>query len=194
MMEIVLLSVMAYVATNIDDMVINTFFFSAAQSRCELRGVVLGKYLGIGMLVLLSAAGACGLGFFPVRYVRYLGLIPIALGVRALVENMRAKGQECDEAPECGAAGGGGAGMLFRVAAVTIANGADNIGVYVPLFAGFSLSEYAVFCAVFAAMTALWCALGYRAAKLPALQAITGRYKKAIVPCVYILLGLYVLC
>lgn len=193
MLEIALLSAMAYAGTNIDDMVINTLFFSIAQSRRELRGIVLGKYLGIGALVLLSAAAACGLEFFPVQYVRYLGLIPIALGLRTLAGNLRAAGQASDEAPECDVACGGEAGMLFRVAAITIANGADNIGVYVPLFARFSVNEYAVFGAVFAAMTALWCALGYRAAKLPALQAMIGRYKKALVPCVYILLGLYVL-
>ena len=84
------------------------------------------------------------------------------------------------------------AGLLMNVAFVTIANGADNIGVYIPLFTGFSVVQYIIFFLVFAVMTALWCILGYKAASMTLLKNTINKYKKMIVPAVYILLGVYI--
>jgi cadmium resistance protein CadD (predicted permease) len=44
--------------------------------------------------------------------------------------------------------------QVASVAAVTIANGGDNIGTYAPLFATSTSSQVAVFIFVFAVMTA----------------------------------------
>ena len=76
---------------------------------------------------------------------------------------------------------------------MTIAGGGDNIGVYVPLFAGFDWRQMIVMAIVFACMTAIWCALGKRLAALPMLGEFLRKYKKVIIPVVYISLGVYII-
>lgn len=75
-------------------------------------------------------AAAYGATFLPGSAVPYLGLLPRALGAKAAVQAWRHRGAAEEERQ----AGEGGPKPL-EVAAVTFANGGDNIGVYVPVFA-----------------------------------------------------------
>lgn len=43
MVETILLSFISFVATNLDDMIINTFFFSLASGTKEIKSIVFGK-------------------------------------------------------------------------------------------------------------------------------------------------------
>ena len=83
--------------------------------------------------------------------------------------------------------------MTKSVALITIANGADNIGVYTPLFASFSAGQMMILCAMFAFMIALWCILAKRIADLPLLNKVLVRYKHVLVPIVLVMLGVYIL-
>ena len=188
MFETLLLSITSYIGTNIDDMIINTFFFAFAGGKREIRSIVLGKYVGIGILILISVVGSMGLKWLPTEYLRYLGFIPIGLGVKEWV-----CGKDDDDDDDLCVNGYGATNLLWNVAVVTIANGADNIGVYVPLFTGFIGKQYLIFVVVFLIMTAIWCALGYRASKITVYERMISRYKQIIVPAVYILLGIYIL-
>jgi cadmium resistance protein CadD (predicted permease) len=62
-----------------------------------------------------------------------LGLGPIAIGARQLLELFR-EGKHADESPAHLPARHG-AGKAWSVAIVTVANGADNIAAYAPAFA-----------------------------------------------------------
>ncbi len=75
-----------FAATDIDDIVILTLFFVAARTTGRPRPwqIVAGQYLGIGALALASAVVAAGLLVVPDPWTGLLGLLPIALGVRAL--------------------------------------------------------------------------------------------------------------
>lgn len=181
MWEALTASAAAFIGTNIDDSLILMLLFAQASGRAEKRRIVAGQYLGLGLLTAVSLLGAVGLGQVPGQYLRLLGLVPIALGIRAW---LRRKEEETAEAK--------GTGVL-PVAALTIANGGDNIGVYIPLFAGFTGAQLAVTAAVFAAMTGLWCLLGARLAALPQVQEAIRRWKGVLVPVVFILLGLSIL-
>ena len=79
MLEILILSITSFIGTNIDDFIIDIFFFSSAESKKDIFHIFLGKYLGIGILVLISLMGSMGLEFLPVQYIGVLGLIPIWL-------------------------------------------------------------------------------------------------------------------
>jgi cadmium resistance protein CadD (predicted permease) len=85
-----------------------------------------------------------------------------------------------------------GLALSVFVATVTIANGGDNLGAYIPLFAR-SPELIAVFAMVFAAMTALWCALGYWLVRHPIAGAGLRRYGHVLLPLVLISLGLVIL-
>ena len=50
----IILTVISFVATNIDDLVIDIFFFTEIKNKKDIKIVVLGKYLDLGFLVLVS--------------------------------------------------------------------------------------------------------------------------------------------
>jgi cadmium resistance protein CadD (predicted permease) len=88
-------------------------------------------------------------------------------------------------------AGDGFAGVL-SVAVVTFANGADNIGIYTPLFASSTLPEVLVTLTVFYLMLFLWCLAGYFIARQPAMAKLLGRYGHIVMPLVLIGLGVFI--
>jgi len=82
--------------------------------------------------------------------------------------------------------------QAFTVAGVTLANGGDNLGVYIPLFA--TTPQVIVnYVLVFAVMTAVWCALGYLAVNNPLIGSQIRRHGHVLLPVVLIALGLYIL-
>ncbi|MCG5446844.1 cadmium resistance transporter [Micromonospora sp. NIE79] len=171
-----------FVATDIDDIVILTLFFVAARTTGQPRtwDIVAGQYLGIGALALASAVIAGGLLVVPDPWTGLLGLLPITLGVRAL----RSSGD--DEAPAVvtGALG---------VAGVTIANGADNVAVYVPVFRALGVADSAVFLLVFVLLIALWCAAGAWLGGHRRVVRLVERAGAWLVPTIFIAIGLVIL-
>ena len=185
-MQTILLSVIAYISTNMDDLFINMFFFAQHRTKTAVQSITAGKYLGIGTLTAISLLGACGIQTLPEQWLSLLGLIPLFLGIKDIISTLRRQAAD-ERIPEA-------SGMLWlNMALVTIANGADNIGVYLPLFAGFHFWQMCAAIIVFALMTGLWCALSKRLTALPLLQELLIRYKAVLVPLVYLLLGLYIL-
>ena len=83
----IILTVILFVATNIDDLVIDTFFFTEIKNKKDIKIVVLGKYLDLGFLVLVSIIASFGLNFIPFAYIRYLGFIPLYLGIKEIIHN-----------------------------------------------------------------------------------------------------------
>jgi cadmium resistance protein CadD (predicted permease) len=131
----------------------------------------------------------------PPGWIALLGAVPLALGLRKLwslrkdmqerAEDNRIQGQEHRAELRLHS-------QALAVAGVTIANGGDNIGVYVPLFAS-SVSGIATYAATFAVMTGLWCALGYAFVSNRVLGGPIRRYGHIALPIVLIALGLYIL-
>ncbi len=186
MLAAILSGIAAFIGTNIDDLFINAFFYAKADTRAKVRGVLIGKYLGIGFLVVVSLLGSLGLNLLPMNHLGILGLVPIFLGIREIVSYCRGQ-QEGSEEPNQRA------GVFsLQVALVTVANGADNIGVYIPLFTGYTRIQLLLCLTIFAIMTALWCLLGKKIIALPFLQHFLSQYRHIIVPVVYIALGVYI--
>ena len=76
--------------------------------------------------------------------------------------------------------------------AVTIANGGDNLGVYIPLLARNPELVW-LYAAVFAVMTGLWCLLAYRLIQHRVIGERVRRYGHVVLPFVLIGLGLWIL-
>jgi len=62
----------AFVATNIDDIFILMVFFSS--SNFHARSIVIGQYLGIDLLVAISALGSLIALVVPLIYHRFDGI------------------------------------------------------------------------------------------------------------------------
>ena len=82
---------------------------------------------------------------------------------------------------------------IINVFLVTIANGADNIGVYVPLFTTLNTLELIMTIIVFFLMTALWCFAGERLTTIPRIKHTIHKYKNVIVPVVFIAIGIFII-
>ena len=180
------LAVVAFVSTNIDDIFILVAFF--ADPKVQTRHVVLGQYLGIAALYGVSIACALVSLVIPSDYIGLLGLAPIAIGVKRLGELRRSNGTTGDEQRPVSGRGG-----TLAMAAVTIANGGDNIGVYTPLFVARSSAELAIVGIVFAVLTALWCVLAQWLVNHRTIGVPIRRYGHRIAPFVLIALGIMIL-
>jgi len=175
---LVVASIAAYAATDLDDIVVLALLFAAGRSA---RDVVVGQYLGIAALLAVSAAAAAGLLLVPEEVVGLLGLIPLAMGVHGLLR----RGAE-----EHAMAAGGG---VIGVAALTIANGGDNVAVYVPYFATAGAGGMAVIVAVFAVLVAVLCVAARALGTHPVALSAVRRYGHVAVPLVLIALGVAIL-
>ena len=184
MLETVLTGIAAFVGTNIDDIFIDAIFYSEADTKQKRVCVLFGKYIGIGLLVLVSLLGAFVFQKIPTTYIGFLGLIPIALGIKEIILYRKDDDDEVEMR---------GKGFLSRVILITVVNGADNIGVYVPLFAPYTVWECLVCLAVFAVMILVWCFISQKLTSLPFLHRFLSENKKKIVPTVFIALGIYIL-
>lgn len=79
------------------------------------------------------------------------------------------------------------------VASVTVANGADNVAVYVPVFRTLGAADTAVFVLVFVVLIAVWCAAGRWLGGHPRVTRLVERAGRWLVPTVFIAIGMVIL-
>jgi cadmium resistance protein CadD (predicted permease) len=183
------LAIVLFVSTNVDDLVVLIAFF--ANSRFRARDVVAGQYAGLAVLFIVSAAGALLSLVIPSAYLGLLGIFPILVGIGKLLE-LRHDRAEASPTKDL-VATTGSYGNIASVALVTVANGGDNIGVYIPSFAVHSGSQVAIIAVVFVAMTALLCMLAHWMVSHPRLGAPLRRYGHIFAPLVLIALGILII-
>ncbi|MBD1843441.1 cadmium resistance transporter [Cyanobacteria bacterium FACHB-63] len=182
----------AFVATNLDDILILLLFFSQVNALFRRRHIIVGQYLGFGLLVLASLPGFFGGMMFPQEWVGLLGMMPIAIGLSRLF----APETEDSEAPEVStetALSSLISPQSYSVAAVTFANGGDNVGIYVPLFAHCTWDGLIAILGVFFSLVGVWCYVAYQLTKIPAIAETLSRYGNHLVPFVLIGLGSLIL-
>lgn len=208
MFETIITSIISFASTNIDDIFVLMIFYTQVNERLRNRDIIIGQYLGIGILVILSIIGAVGVNFIPEKYIGLLGLLPILLGIKTWLDSKKEKAADTLQTvkhtvvdidktikaskiksilekvikPE-----------ILSVILITIANGADNIGIYVPVFGSYSLWQFVVTIAVFIVMIAIWCFAGYKLANYPLIKARLQKYKYVLVPVVYVSLGIFII-
>jgi len=183
-------SAVVFAATDIDDLVLLTAFF--ADTRLRRGAIVAGQFLGIGALTAASAVAAIAALAVPPHWPSLLGVVPLVMGSWKAWELVRDRADLDDEAVDARRAASRPGSQVLIVAAVTIANGGDNLSVYIPLFAS-NAAGVPVFVSVFAAMTALWCAAAHAFVKHPAGAALMQRSGHMILPVVLIALGGWIL-
>ena len=179
-----------FAVTNIDDLVLLAVFFGQARGhRAAATRVIAGQYLGFAAIVVVSIGAALlGAAVLPTGVLPYLGLLPILLGLKAAWEAWRQRGDGDPEQAEGTSAPG-----VWQVAAVTFANGGDNIGVYVPIFAVATIGTVATYVAVFLIGVGVWCAAGRYLASHPLVAKTFARWGHVIVPVVLIAIGVAIL-
>jgi cadmium resistance protein CadD (predicted permease) len=183
------IGVAVFAATDIDDLFVLMLFFS--NPTYKARQVILGQYLGIGILVVVGVAGSLIALIVPSMIIGLMGLLPIGIGIKKLFDLRK---HEDDGIPKNLQGGRSSHLQFLTVAGVTIANGGDNIGVYMPLFARSStLAETVTLVVIFLAVTAVWCALAYYLVNHRLIANRLSRVGHIVLPLVLIGLGVYIL-
>jgi cadmium resistance protein CadD (predicted permease) len=177
-----------FAGTNLDDVVVLALLSAASQANGRPRRweIWAGQYAGFGLLAGLSVAAGRGLSLVPARWFWLLALVPLGMGIVALVAAIRSLRDR--EQPQPPSAGG-----LYGVAALTIVNGADDLAAYTPFFAAAGTARTAVTLVVFAAGVALWCLAGGLLVRHERVTRVIGRYGHWILPAAFLLIGLYLL-
>lgn len=192
-LSLVVLGVTAFAATNLDDILLLVLFFGDNYYRA--RDVFLGQAMGIGLLVLVSLILSLAASALPRPWVGILGLVPVVIGGRELIAR-RHDADDGGDAPRPDAMiaqNTPGRRRAVAVAGVTLANGGDNIGVYVPLFAAHSAAQTALLLAVFAVMLGVWLFTAFYLARRSAVAARVQRIGRAGLPYALIGLGIMIL-
>ncbi|WP_414672410.1 cadmium resistance transporter [Lentzea sp.] len=168
-----------FAVTNVDDLVILALFF--AQAGAAWR-VVAGQYLGFTGILAVTVLGALGASLLPEQLRPWLGLIPLALGVKAAWSLWRASDSDDEPSQAPG---------VLTVAGVTLANGGDNIGVYVPVFT--VTDSLWLYVAVFLLLVGVWCLAGRFLASRQVVAKALAKWGHIALPVVLIAIGLVVL-
>lgn len=171
-----------FAVTNVDDLVLLALFFA----RGAAPRVVVGQYLGFGVLLAVSVAGALGAGLLPEPVLPWLGLVPLLLGLRAGWQAWRSR-HDADEPEPVSQP------SVLAVATVTIANGGDNIGVYVPVFTVAGAAGLVTYVVVFLVLVGVWCAVGWFLATRPVVARTLARWGHVVLPVVLVAVGLLIL-
>lgn len=184
------IGIVSFIASNIDDTFVLMLLFSSL--RFQTRHIVIGQFIGIGVLTIISALGALIALVLPPFFIALMGLIPMAIGIKRLLEyyernkrtdtnkNIQDKGKNLIS--------------FLAVSGITIANGGDDVGVFTPLFAKYNtVVEVSTLVAIFMGLTVVWSAFTYYFVNHPVIATRIRRIGDIITPFVLIGLGLYIL-
>lgn len=186
-----------FAVTNIDHLMLLTLWFVHGHQRpgTTLR-ICAGQYLGFSAILAATAILNLISGFvIPEAQLHLLGLIPLILGVKAGIGEIleRRESNDSRNAQSAESKLEGKPVSVGAVALVTIANGGDEIGVYLPVFALSAWWQVAMFCAVFLVLAGALLALAWFITGRLGLAEVLERFEAVLFPSVLILLGMLIL-
>lgn len=201
-------------ATTFDDHIYLAMFFSRTNRQLRPLHIVVGEYVGFSLLIGIGLSGFLLGRMVDSAWLGLLGLLPISIGVNTLLAR---QGREAPVPSRLDGAGSERRHLLsqdrpgpahrrpltlwralrdrrtYQVSAVTIANGGNNIAIYIPLFASSSLPRLGVILLVCYAAIGLWCFNSWFLIRQPHTAVLMSRVVARLVPFVLIALGLSIL-
>jgi cadmium resistance protein CadD (predicted permease) len=179
----------AFVSTNLDNTLVITALAAGAPPERAHR-IAAGQVLGFAVVVAVAAAAAVLLFEFSPRVVGLIGLVPLALGLRGLVELRTRGGRASEQEKVARRAVGRG---LTAAMLVTIGLGGDNLAVYIPLFRVGGGTRLAVIAAVFVAGEIVVTWLVLTGGRHPKARAVMTRLGAMAVPILFCVIGVLVM-
>ncbi|MGI0479789.1 cadmium resistance transporter [Geminocystis sp. CENA526] len=196
------------IATTFDDNIYLTGFFSKVNRTFRPKHIIVGELIGFSVLVGVSLIGfVIGL-VVQSNIIGLLGILPILIGLNNLREillnrddteidisinqrkNAKFKGFESrrlslrqvlrDK-------------QTYQVSAVTISNGGNNLGIYIPLFANSSFPSLIIIILVCYVFICTWLFLSYNLTRQPGIAVVLSRYASKLFPFVLMWLGLRII-
>jgi cadmium resistance protein CadD (predicted permease) len=186
LLAIVAITAATFFATSFDNLVL--FIAFLGDRRYRWANVVLG-YVASSTFVTVIAWGLSEVADqAPARYLGYLGLIPIAMGLNEGLKLVRQSGENPSVLPEALAAKG-----ALSVSAVMLASSGDTFAALFVLFTD-TADHFTIPMLVAVACAALaWCGLAAWFFSRPPLEKMLSKAARYVLPFLLIGIGVYIL-
>ena len=194
----------AFVSTNIEDLLILMAFF--ATPKFSPFQIVLGQYIGMGSLIVVSLLGLLIALVVPRNLIGLIGLFPIAIGIKELLElhkksnndNNNKDNEEEEEEKELAKRDLQRSKKIAYVPFLTVAavtfSGGEEIGIYTSLFAtNNEVIHIITLVSVVMVLTGFWCGLANYFVNHSFLADRFRHIAARLLPFVLIGLGIYIL-
>lgn len=181
----------SFAITNIDDLFILVTFFAEAACGKTLTPLTIaaGQYVGFTAILVLSMIGYAAAVVLPTEPIGFLGLLPILLVFWSLLDLFL---KDEDDKDEVGV-GVGGWRAISKVGLITIVNGGDNIGTYIPLFAQARKADMAVYLVTYYVLLGVLCFVAWLVMQQKNILAVAEKYASVVVPILYMGLGVFII-
>nr|CEG02557.1 unnamed protein product [Fusarium pseudograminearum CS3487] len=180
-----------FAITNIDDIFILVTFFAEASTSNTLTPlkITIGQYVGFTIIMVISMIGFGASLALPSEPIGFLGLLPGLLGIWKLLELIIPyEEEEEEEAPSFS-----GTKSVLKVATITVINGGDNIGTYIPLFSQTKGVEIAVYVVTYYILLGLLCLVAYLVMKQKHILRVVEKYAQLVIPFLYMGLCIFII-
>ena len=178
----IITGVATFAITNVDDIFVLTILFSQRRRGFRALHVVAGHFGGFTLLLTVCLVAFFGLQRVPVAWIGLLGFVPIVLAVRRWIYRKELPRRELSSLANTGS-----------IAAITFANGSDNIAVYIPLFANSDFARMLVLISTFYVLVTVWCLAGFAINRHPTIGPLLARRERVIMPLLLFALGIYII-
>lgn len=194
-------------ATTFDDNIYLTGFFSETNRHFRPIHVVVGELLGFTALISTSFLASRLLAqTVPLSWIGWLGMLPILIGCVNLIRLLRPP-QTRDlvqvnliepqpqgfpsKRPKISTALR--EHHTYKVSAITVSNGGNNLSIYIPLMATSSTGSALLTILVCYGAVITWLSLSFRLTRLPAVAIHLSRHARRVFPFVLMWLGFRIL-
>lgn len=190
MLQTVITALFTYIATSIDEIPVLFMLYTKADNRGRGKAITGAYFAGTFLLILMGLLGAFGLGQIPAKWIiGFAGVVPLVLGIKILFF-----GEDEEEEKEKATASAKRFQTIWiQVLAITLGLGADDLGVYIPLFTTLSGLEIILMLLVFASGTAVLCLISHQLTRIDVLTGLIEKYERLIIGLVFIAIGFFVM-
>ncbi|MEN2465281.1 cadmium resistance transporter [Ornithinibacillus sp. FSL M8-0202] len=188
-MATILTMAIMFIAAGIDEMIVLIFLFAHAKSKRQERQIYIGQQLGMTGILIISLIALYGISFITGKWTGLFGLLPIAIGIMALFEG----DDEEEERERILHKTSIFSNLTLRVFVIALAGGAEEVAIMVPYFT--TLTSYQIILAsiTFFVMVLIWSGLCHLLASSSKVYTFVNKYKRIIIPLVFIGIGLHIL-
>lgn len=179
-----LAAITSFAVTNIDGIFILTALYSESTSTKRKGSIVAGQYLGTIIIIMLSLVGSLSSLLVPKAWIGFLGVIPVYMGAKLFLFRDEAQHNYRHVLADPN---------TYKVMAVVIGNGADNISVYIPVFMQGNGLHKALVATIFLILAGVWCWIAFTLVRTPWIGRYIERYGQKVIPVFLVGLGGYIL-
>lgn len=195
-----------FAVTNIDDIFVLVTFFAEASTGKGLTPlqITTGQYVGFTVIIVISMIGYGASLLFSPEPIGFLGLLPLLMGTWWMfglvfpTKESEPPDEVSDPAADTNTIKEPNivwrwVKNMTKVGSVTVMNGADNIGTYVPLFSQAKGAEIAVYVVVYYILLGVWCLAAFLVMKQKHILHLAQKYAHVVVPFLYLGLGIFII-